>query len=67
MAPMWYGYYGGYYPHGNNSMEDFSSDFSPKEISSAFTTIASSSGSGGGGFSGGSSGGGFGGGGGGSW
>ena len=68
MAPMWYGYYGGYYPHGhNNTMEDFSSDFSPKEISSAFSTVASSSGSSGGGFSGGSSGGGFGGGGGGSW
>ena len=67
MAPMWYGYYGGYYGHGHHTMEDFSQDFSPKEISSAFTSMPASSGGGGGGFSGGSSGGGFGGGGGGSW
>jgi uncharacterized membrane protein YgcG len=64
-GPMWYGMYGYpmYHPY---SMGDFSETFSPKEITSAFTSYPES---GGGGFSngGGFSGGGFSGGGGGSW
>jgi uncharacterized membrane protein YgcG len=62
-APMWYGMYG--MPISTQPMGDFGENFSPKEISSAFSSIPMSSGSGssGGGFSGG----GFGGGGGGSW
>ncbi|MBK8701321.1 MAG: DUF2207 domain-containing protein [Saprospiraceae bacterium] len=67
MAPMWYGYYGPYAHDYNRSMDSFSEGFSPREISSAFTTMPASSGGSGGGFSGGSSGGGFGGGGGSSW
>jgi uncharacterized membrane protein YgcG len=64
-APYWF-YYGGINNHRQSSFENFSNDYSPKEISSAFSS--SSPGTSGGGFSGGgSSGGGFGGGGGGSW
>lgn len=68
-SPFWYmPYYvmGG--SHNNNGFDQFTADYSPKEITSAFTAIQSSGSSGGGGFGGGGfSGGGFGGGGGGSW
>ena len=68
-SPFWYmPYYvmGG--SHSNNGFDQFTADYSPKEITSAFTAIQSSGSSGGGGFGGGGfSGGGFGGGGGGSW
>jgi uncharacterized membrane protein len=60
--PYWYIPYGT--SNTDNGFEQFSIDYSPKEISSAFTSVKSSSGSS---DSGGFSGGGFGGGGGGSW
>ncbi len=68
-APMWYGYYGMVGMTSNRSMEDFSQEFQPKEIHSAFSAYPqpTNGGSSGSGSSGGSSGGGFGGGGGGSW
>jgi uncharacterized membrane protein YgcG len=65
-APMWYGMYG--MPMSTQPMSDFGENFSPKEISSAFSSYPVSSGSSGGSSGGGGfSGGGFGGGGGGSW
>jgi uncharacterized membrane protein YgcG len=63
-APMWYGMYG--MPMSTQPMTDFGENFSPKEISSAFSSYPVSS-SGGSSSGGGFSGGGFGGGGGGSW
>ncbi len=63
MAPFWYGYYG---MNSHAPFNNFSDNFQPKEIASAFTTYPASSG-GGGTSGGGFSGGGFGGGGGGSW
>ena len=68
-SPFWYmPYYVMGSHNNNNGFEQFTVDYSPKEITSAFTSTQSTGGSSGGGFSGGGfSGGGFGGGGGGSW